>query len=480
MKVMKNGNSAFANLFVIVDSIKGDELERCRKFLKEKRKQTKNLQFLDFILGLIEKNQTTATIDESKISKDVEREISDNFQKATQNLTDRILAFLALEFRNDTWKKWQIEDSQKLLEIEALCNRNLFSQAKAMLLKLEDNLRNRSEYHIYYWDDVGIYARMANLKVMLNRLKPDLFNTEETDEIIHNLMKLGDYFYNNKLSKLNEEMSNHYSTIGYRIVAKYFSENQDLEAASNTIEALIQHSRNFNFISDSQKLVWFQYLHLYKTFIALKSNKREQLWHLHVDNQNYEPASLILVNELMMSEIKLSMGIKNHFPYSQEVINEELIQSQFFYTSQRLKEISEHREFNLAIIKYITGQFEDCKQILEPLLLKKHIKNISNPLFLKIQLLKLLCLACLRETDFEASNRTINACLKEQDNVNFEKKAFKLLQKWTSSYSYGNGGRFFDENKDAIEELRDLVDSLEPLHHVVMFTLENRIVSRNV
>jgi len=471
MKVAKNKKSAFVNLFEVISTLSTGELEKFSSFLKEKRRVTNYNKFLDLILDLIKNNETIETIDEGLIKQQVEiNEISSNFSKITQNLYSRLLSYLSDLYKQDEWKKWQIEANNRLNEVEALCNRKLYSQAISLLLKIEDKLKKKGDYKKWIYDDIGIYSKLANLKINLHFWAKDIIHIDEFDELLKNLLKLGDYFYNNKLRIPDDTLFSNHKYIGYQILSEYFNKKKDYNSSIISIKKAI---KNIKTTERNPEIAGFmhQYFNLIKVFLDAKLNNN--IPYINERKQQSTPEIMtVMLQEELINSIKTSSN-----PFEQ-LLNEEnqgeYLTKKLYYSEIKIECLPDRLELNRAIHFCLRKKFHESQEIITELKSKKRNKQKTNPIFLDLLFLDLLCQIGNKEFDLDSIFRSLKSCIKELNNPEFEAIAIKLLKKYSNLNSFGRND-FLTTQEDGINDLTKSKDITNPIHSLILMTLRNEV-----
>lgn len=471
MKVAKNKKSAFINLFEVLSSLTTGELEGFSLFLKEKRRVTKNNKFLGLISELIQSNESVDTINEKQIKQKVENEdISSNFNKITENLYARLLSYISDLYKNDEWKKWQIEANDRLLEVEALCKRKLYSQAVSLLLKLEDKLKEKGDYSQWIYDDIGIYSKLANLKINLHLWAKDIIEIDEFDELLNNLLMLGEYFYNNKLSIPNEELFKNHKYIGYQLLSEYFNRNEDYYSA---IIAINKAQENIKITEKEPKGIGFiyQYFDLIKIFLNAK-HKNDIPFINERKLKSIPEIMTVMLQEELINSIKTTCN-----PFD-KIINEknynEYLIDKLFFAETKIECLPDRLEVNRAILFYIRKEYDKSQEIIIELKSKKRNKQKANPIFIQLLLLDLLCQIKQEEYDLNSILRSLKSCAKQRGDLEFEIAAIKLLEKYSTLPSFGRKD-FPASQKKEIVNLQNIRDIINPIHSLIIMTLQNEV-----
>ncbi|WP_430933272.1 hypothetical protein [Saccharicrinis sp. 156] len=472
MKVSKNKLSAFQNLIEVVQTLNDEEIASFQKYLLEKRKITKNSKLFKTVLDLIGANETVDTINESSIKKEVETTISPNFNKLTENLYSRLLGFLSDMYKIDEWKKWQIEANDTLIEIEALCSRKLFSQAIALLLKLEDRLKGHSRYSKWIYDDISIYSRLANLKINLALWSNNLIEVDEIDEMLNNLLMLGEYFYNNSLNQGKVHLLKEHKYIGYQLLYRYFEENSRYEEAVDSINSVqYQAKKLYNDYPDLLNNIE-AYFEFKKSIINAKNNKRHDLFKSSKNYRRKNNLLATLLQEEFITNQNLIPSYVNNDP--NKGIDVQFYINLFFYTEKKIENIPDRLELNRAILLYLENKQEKSIEILNTLKVSKRIKSKDNPIFLDVLILELLCRIKNEEYDLYSNFRSIKGVLKTQNKSEFEIKAVKELENWSQLTQFGKRD-YIQNEKETIESLRAVANKLEPIHQLIVYALSGEI-----
>lgn len=481
MNVAKNKTSALKNLFIIIQGLNNHEIELFSKFLKEKRKRTKNDYLLNYIVNLIKDGYILDTLDESSIKKEfLNTDKTTNFNKLVENLYSKLLIFISKQFKKDNWKKWQLEANQKLLEIEALSSRKHYSQAKAEIKRLENNIKKNKKFQECIYDDITIYSRLAHLKINLKRFNEKIYSIDETDNLLHNLLQTGQYFYNNQLKNSNMHSFDEHRLLGYSILAKYFQgKNEFSESISSidNVEIAIRNGKNFDNYS---KNVLLDYFNLLKIFLQIRNGETSKIENqMSLLRRNTIDPTLIstMLNEFMIKEIK-QVVLKNDSLNNK--VEQNLYIDLLFYSSDQINNIPYRLEMNTAILMYIKNNYKDSLLIIKVLKSKKDLKSRTNHLFLELLFFELLC----KKNDLEKNgndydlhallDNSINPILRNRNELIFEKKATKILRKWLDTPSFSMS-EFPKDNKDKLDQMEVSIMPTETMNNIILQTLRNEI-----
>lgn len=471
MNVAKNKKSAFINLFNVIENLTEEESEKFSNLLKEKRKTTKNRSFYLLIRDLINKEEFEDSINENEVKKKVEKEISNNFNKLTENLYSRLLSFLSDEFKSSELSSWEVEANDRLYEIEALCSRKLYSQATSHLLKLEKHLKSKGYYNHKIFDNIAIYSRLANLKINLKSFSKGLIDEDATDKILVGLLMLGRYFYDNNLNIPNLQFLKKSRYIGYQLLGDYFERESNFELAIDAIEKAKKNISDE--VLDSSISNWvLDYLELKKVYLSVKHTNKIPYKSENRINKSQNNVLYLMLQEDIFKHIKTANS--PHTLFEDKSNDVKYITDLLFYTDLKIKSIPDRLEMNRAILHYIKKEYDECQNILKELKSKKRNKDRGNSILQALLFLELLCK--IQKKDYELSSlfRSLKSCIKHKENNVFEQKAIKLLEQFSKMNLFMRED-FQTANKEGLALLEKHKDVSEPIHSLIVFTLKNEL-----
>ncbi len=485
MKLDENKKSIFNNLCEIIESFKDEEIANFEEFLKGNQKSSSSKELKRF-LSLKEKIEDRLILNsddeyelKQEIEKELESEISD-VNKPYERLYKKLLEFIRKEYTKSEFKNWQLELSERLLEVEALAQRSLFSQAISQLIKLEKEYTPLESKHKSVFDDIGLFSRMANLKVeLLKRDDTQMLNSNKSNEVLHNLLQVGYYFYSTHLDHSNMFLFEKHKLLGYRLLAMYFREHEEFSQARkmiNNAQVTIEENRN---ISDQEYEILSAYLELYEHFLSLKLGEDGKEKNVIGQEKNYHPTVMTMLLEQQRHEITLVGKIQNP-----ESFEEKELVNLCMFSEMRINSLPTRREVNTCILLFLKREYEECRRLLSELRNKKEINSSSNPIFLNILFLDMLCRFQLGNTDFENDIRNLKKAIKKtitlsslnEENygeLEFEKEALKLFRKYMNLSEFGKKD-FINQNKKEIDILNSQKDDLNPIHSLVVATLSGK------
>ncbi len=480
MKVAKNGKSAFINLLEVIDSFKPEDREHVKKFLAKKRQETEQLELFDEICIMLDEGQSSGLVDENEFKKPYEDKTNTKnkynlFNKRVKNLYERILIFISKEYQKSEWKKWQIEATERLLQIEALFKKKLYSQAVSVLLNLEEKVKNNNDYHKWVYDDLSIYTRLANLKVSLHQYARDLYEVNEVDRMFHDLLQTGYYFYDSKRERINQNIFSTNKMLGYWIIAKYFADKKEYDKAIESLSNAIYAIGGIEQYEAPEKKAILNFLLLYKQQLALENGDFRVVREIRDEfyKTTQDSITTIMLFEQMNFDTQLLLGLKNNEHEKLEK-NDNYSHGLYLYSEEKIELFALRKEFNTAILKFINTDFSACLKIIKDIKSIKKVKDKDSLFYLNILLLELLAEKLNGKADFEYLRRSIRGILKEKPYLKFENKANKLFFEWMNMTEYGLKD-FSKENKEKMNELNSLAKNTEPMHYIIIAALGNKL-----
>lgn len=468
MNVAKNGKSIFYNLIELTASLSEEEKHTFSTLAKKKRENPKYMQLFNKINALIGIGETTETIDEKEFKK-VEHDLTSNFNKLSGNLYNNVLSFITEQYKIVEWKSWQIAAEQNLLEIESLVARKLYSQAAAQILKLEDKIKTHDDLEqIRIYNDRYIYSRLADLKIRIAVFNEALYSIDEMDNIMHNLLQMGDFFYSNFYVNSNDWSLSRHKSISYELLAKYLLDKQEYNAALNWIQRNIQNLRVSSDIN-ADKTMLLNYYNLFEAFLKARNGDNNEDFYYNLRDSyktHYLPQVILL--EQQINEIQLALSLKNNETDKIAALD---IFGLVQYSEKKIAVIATRREINNSIIHYLSKNFDKSLEII--LSLKPQNKDKKSSLYLNILFLELLVRLQLGEFDVQGITRSIRNMVDENNDLFFEQKAVRLLEKWAILAPFGRKTYPVD-NQVEIKQLEEFSREIEVMHNLILFTLKGK------
>ena len=467
MNTAKNKKSTFINLFEVLDKFESEERDNLFKFLTVKRQDPKQLDLCKKMCSLLDDGETSETIDEFGFKKRLlNTDSTDNsIQKLITNLYERVLVFLSDEYKKDNWKDWQIEANETLLKIEALFEKELYSQAVALLLKLERSIKNKEKGKKWVYDDISIYTRLANLKISLSFRTKNLFSVEEKDKILKSIIGIGDFFYrsNNEILQDVYKIDN-YKMEGYQVIVEHYVKKKEYKKALDSINQLITQSNIVNKEYSKENESYKQFLIQYKQLLALKINDRNELSKIKSGFFNtVNPLSTALLFEQVNFELQISLSlINNNFQEAEEFIPYGL----YLFSKDKIELFELRKEMNSAILLFVNNDISGCYSLIKQIKSNRKVKSKDNPLYLKVLFLELMLGRFENSINTDNLIRSIKGILKNKKRSEFEYMAVNLLKEWVVENV---------NNVSEIEKLDTLINEAEPMHHLIIAALENRL-----
>lgn len=470
MNTSNNGNSLLTNLTEIVSSLSNKEKKLIKSSL-EKGKQdsnhSKTFKLIDESKDIILLFQNLN--DELKFKKDLAQsyEISESaLAKRFENLYAKIIKIITEEYRRSNFKNWQIEAEKDLLKIEALSQRENYSQAADLLLKLERKILPKEEFHKSIFDDINIYLRMAHLKIALSNWA-DFLNPTDQDELLNLLLMSAEYIYGKPILKENIHNFKENQFIGNKILASYFIQQQEFEIAKKKISRAEDHLRNNDEIDEDEFDICITYLEALSGFFEIKT--KGKLSRKIIDLYKTNDLTFIkMLFDLLIDDAR-ALSLLNNSNSSREK-DFEFITTKYQYTPNIIKEYPIRKEINYCVATLISGDSENCLKTINYIRKEGIIKNKKNPLKLKVELLNLL--ASIKNGLFELGTivRRIVVILKEMEpnqEFKFEKQSLELFKKFIKKTESGRK-EFYNEFEKEVNELEASQHIYDPIHALII------------
>jgi hypothetical protein len=475
MNLAKNGKTAFQNLFIVIQNLTDAERNLFANDLKKKNEDSRFSQLYKLTLDLIEKKKTSLTIDEQEIKDYCEKTFTNNFNKLVENLYKNLLLYISEQFKKDEWKEWQLKANQSLLEVETLCARELYSQAVAHLLKLESWLKNDKRFHEWFYDDFGIYARMANLKVNLavKNFHQNFYTLNELDRILHNLLQLGYYFYSHNITEPNAYDFDLHKLIGYQLLTKYFQENHEINNSITAIDRVIPCVKSIYGDDKTATKLIVNYLKLKKIILLAQQGETDRIIGINLKDELSENKILsVMMMEELLRDIILIDSIRT--PKAKRIKDSDYYIDFLLYSDAKIENTALRIEVNRSIIFFLSGKNLECIKSIHSLVKRdKTIMQKENALFLDLLFLELI--AGLKKGDYDVGLlddiRTLSDANSES---NFERLAIDILFKWSKLPDYMKK-LFPNEHVDELKKLENTMLKTKVIHHLILLTLQNKI-----
>jgi hypothetical protein len=470
MNVAKNKKPTFYNLIELIHSLSEEERNKFTILANKKREHPKYIQFFNKINNLVQDGQTFETIDVKGFKIEIELNLTDNFNKLSENLYTNILSFIADQYKLIEWKSWHIEAENYLLEIESLIARELYSQAAAHILKLEAKIKNHDdEQKIRIYNDRYIYSRLANSKIQIAVFNEALYSIDETDKMFHNLFQMGDYFYSSFYSNSSIWSLNKHKAIGYELLAKYLIEKEKYDAAHKLIQKNILNLKVANNIENEDKIMLLNYYNLYEAFLKAKNGDNNDLYHYSI-KESYENFRLpqVVLLEQQINEIQLALSLKNN---ETDIVASLDAYGLVQYSEKKIASISTRKEINNSINHYLSRDYAKSLEIV--LSLKPQNKDKKSFIYLNLLFLELLVRLQSGDYDYKSITRSIKSIVDANQDLYFEQKAIRLIEKWAELSLFGRKN-FPIDNSDELNLLQESSKEIEVIHNLILFTLKGK------
>jgi hypothetical protein len=497
MKTALNGKSVLENVGYIIKHFQPKEIGDFIIFSKKNRRKTVYGQIFEIIYHQI-REDTNQEFSPEKILEIVRNEKVKfpDPEKNIEFLFGKLLEFLAEVHLKTERKQWQIEANRKIVEIEALIERDLFDIAAQEIKKLENDIEeSKIDLRAQRNDDYSIFLRLANLKYHLLKVPKPALKMDEIDEMLHNLLQLGDYFYGNGLKHHNMCTFDKHKYLGYQFLADFFL-NKDrkqhaMQYIKKTIDILTDKIEEST--DDTEKF----FLATLRFYWGLKKNSMEIIQDQNIER--IEPLSdlellkrfdlfesypfcflkdngiiMALFAEDLIFKLQASMAIQRYNNKEKSELIKENIREygSYLYPIERIKNFEVRKEFNHCIVLFILKKYTDCSELISKIEKPKGYSYLEKEFKYDLKLLDLLAKIKTRQLDHKHIDieDNINSLLKylaTHNSGKFEKMAMELLSEYANC-SYSGTKSFRDNHKSNLNELIRLKKNTEPMHHLVL------------
>jgi len=490
MNTQANGKTILQNLWLIIEKMDERQAEGFEHWSKRRKRQDPAyLKIFNKIWKAISEGQTADEVNRKDFQESLKTEgISAKPHNAFNNLYDNLLLFLGQAYSHEDYQKWQKIAEDGVNAVESLIKMGLQSLAATHLLKIEKQLRKKSNFNgrSYHYNPTPI-ARLMHLKVKLAGKSEIKLDPTEEDRLMTNLTDWGYNLIGNFRFKQKDIKS--FNKDRFEGLAIWFRHNLEREEweqacdAANQLKAEWQKPDDRGFAMHQHFELMEEYLDFQSTYLQFK----QYLLGIQGGSQPHQPPSIPktgysepnrpsnLAKSMVLYQLAEDLRISLGFCDSKNSHWQQLPRPDGppLFVDDMITEFPIRYEFNLAYWDLVQGQTEFALERLLTLKKKKEVKGSDR---LLLVLLIMEAISHFRMKAFDPAKATLNKVhtkLKADfwKDKEFEKKAYRMMAD-ILRYNWSRPNEIGGYNKDNIKELGKLADSTNPLHELVLSTLK--------